>query len=119
MGKLFGYLEKNKGIAVISGIVALFFVGVLYFGRQSRVAAGGQNGNSVQSMLPRNYPVIQQPVTGTAADPSGQVVAQNTIKLAIGVTLGGKGTVLSVDPGSRAEAAGLRTGDVINQINGR
>jgi S1-C subfamily serine protease len=70
-------------------------------------------------MSPRNYPNIQQPGTDTTIDAYGQAVVQNTIKLAIGVTLGGKGAVLSVDPGSRAEAAGLRTGDVINQINGR
>ena len=28
-------------------------------------------------------------------------------------------TVLSVDPGSPAQAAGLQVGDVINRINGR
>ena len=115
MKNLFSCFEKNRGIVIVSKIVVLVLAGVLYFGGQSN----GQNNNGLQSMLPRNYPDIQLPVDGTIVNPYGQVVAQNTIKLAIGVTLGGKGTVLSVDPGSAAETAGLRVGDVINQINGR
>ena len=100
-------------------MVLLVLAGVYYFGGQNNGIATGQNDNSLQNMPPRNYPNIQAPAAGSTAVPGGQIVAQNTIKLAIGVTLGGKGTVMSVDPGSPAQAAGLQVGDVINRINGR
>jgi len=122
MENLLGYFKKIKSIAVVSGIVVVFFVGMLYFGRQSSIAPSVKsvkNDNSLQSMPQRNYPDIQQPGAGTALDFPGQFVAQNNITLPIGVTLGGKGTVLSVEPGSRAEAAGIQVGDIINRINGK
>jgi S1-C subfamily serine protease len=42
-----------------------------------------------------------------------------SLPLPMGVTLEGKGTVVSVEPGSTAERAGIQVGDLINQINGR
>ena len=42
-----------------------------------------------------------------------------SLPLPMGVTLEGKGTVVSVEPGSAAERAGLQVGDRINRINGR
>ena len=67
-------------------------------------------GGSPQPVAQRNYPCFQPPATASP------VAAQT---LSIGVTLGGKGTVLSVEPNSAAQRAGLRPGDVINRINGR
>jgi len=43
----------------------------------------------------------------------------NSLKLAMGVTLVGKGKVVSVTPGSKAQRAGIQVGDVINRINGK
>jgi C-terminal processing protease CtpA/Prc len=37
----------------------------------------------------------------------------------MGVSLEGKGTVVSIEPGSAAERAGIQVGDRINRINGR
>ncbi len=50
-----------------------------------------------------------------------QLVAgrSNSLTLPMGVTLVGKGTVTSVVPGSKAERAGIRIGDLINRINGK
>jgi hypothetical protein len=48
-----------------------------------------------------------------------QQVALNTLTLPFGVSLAGKGTVVSVDPGSPADQAGIQAGDLINRINGR
>ena len=42
-----------------------------------------------------------------------------SLPLPMGVTLEGKGTVVSVEPGSAAERAGIQVGDRINRINGR
>jgi C-terminal processing protease CtpA/Prc len=42
-----------------------------------------------------------------------------SLPLSMGVTLEGKGTVVSVEPGSAAERAGIQVGDRINRINGR
>jgi len=42
-----------------------------------------------------------------------------SLPLPMGVTLEGKGTVVSVEPGSTAERAGIQVGDRINRINGR
>ena len=42
-----------------------------------------------------------------------------SLPLPMGVTLEGKGTVVSVEPGSAAERAGIQGGDRINRINGR
>lgn len=42
-----------------------------------------------------------------------------SLSLPMGVTLEGKGTVVSVEPGSAAERAGIQVGDRINRINGR
>jgi len=41
------------------------------------------------------------------------------LRLPMGVTLEGKGTVVSVEPGSAADRAGIQAGDRINRINGR
>ena len=49
---------------------------------------------------------------------SSQVFAFS-LPLPMGVTLEGKGTVVSVEPGSAAERAGIQVGDRINRINGR
>ena len=49
---------------------------------------------------------------------SSQAVAFS-LTLPMGVTLEGKGTVVSVEPGSAAERAGIQVGDRINRINGR
>jgi len=42
-----------------------------------------------------------------------------SLPLPMGVTLEGKGTVVSVEPGSAADRAGIQVGDLINRINGR
>jgi len=42
-----------------------------------------------------------------------------SIPLPMGVTLEGKGTVVSIVPGSAADRAGIQVGDRINRINGR
>jgi S1-C subfamily serine protease len=42
-----------------------------------------------------------------------------SLSLPMGVTLEGKGTVVSVIPGSAADQAGIQVGDRINRINGR
>ena len=42
-----------------------------------------------------------------------------SLPLPMGVTLEGKGTVVSVETGSAAERAGIQVGDRINRINGR
>ncbi|MBI4763216.1 MAG: PDZ domain-containing protein [Deltaproteobacteria bacterium] len=42
-----------------------------------------------------------------------------SLPLPMGVTLEGKGTVVSVEPGSAADRAGIQLGDRINRINGR
>jgi C-terminal processing protease CtpA/Prc len=42
-----------------------------------------------------------------------------SLSLPMGVTLEGKGSVVSVEPGSAADRAGIQVGDRINRINGR
>ena len=42
-----------------------------------------------------------------------------SLTLPMGVTLAGRGTVVSVEPGSMADRAGIQVGDLINRINGR
>jgi C-terminal processing protease CtpA/Prc len=42
-----------------------------------------------------------------------------SLSLPMGVTLEGQGTVISVEPGSAADHAGIQVGDRINRINGR
>lgn len=42
-----------------------------------------------------------------------------SLSLPMGVTLEGKGSVVSVEPGSAADLAGIQVGDRINRINGR
>jgi len=42
-----------------------------------------------------------------------------SLPLPMGVILEGKGTVVSVEPGSAAERAGIQVGDRINRVNGR
>ena len=42
-----------------------------------------------------------------------------SLPLPMGVTLEGKGTVVSVESGSAADRAGIQVGDRINRINGR
>jgi hypothetical protein len=42
-----------------------------------------------------------------------------SLSLPMGVTLEGKGTVVSVIPASAADQAGIQVGDRINRINGR
>jgi C-terminal processing protease CtpA/Prc len=42
-----------------------------------------------------------------------------SLSLPMGVILEGKGTVVSVEPGSPADRAGIQVGDRINRINGR
>ncbi|MBF0252450.1 MAG: hypothetical protein HQL29_01410 [Candidatus Omnitrophica bacterium] len=63
-----------------------------------------------------------QPVAfqGNACMP-GQFVAMQSggLDLPIGVTLVGKGMVSALVPGSQADMAGIRVGDVINRINGK
>ena len=52
--------------------------------------------------------------------PMRQVALQRgTITLAMGVVLEGKGAVISVEPGSAADRAGILPGDLINRINGK
>ena len=49
---------------------------------------------------------------------SSQVFAFS-LPLPMGVTLEGKGTVVSIVPNSAADRAGIKVGDRINRINGR
>jgi S1-C subfamily serine protease len=42
-----------------------------------------------------------------------------SLPLPMGVTLEGKGTVVSIVPNSAADRAGIKVGDRINRINGR
>lgn len=56
-------------------------------------------------------------VTGLLILPS--LLFAFSLPLPMGVILEGKGTVVSVEPGSAADRAGIQVGDRINRINGR
>lgn len=76
-----------------------------------------------QPMMQRNYPYYRQPPVCqtmpflTQLQPAG--FQSNSLHLAMGVTLQGRGTVVAVEPGSPAAQAGIQIGDVINRINGQ
>ena len=132
MEELFIYLEKNKSRAAVSALVAVMVVVGLFSYRQGAGSWGAPEAPTLwcnpqtgacnprlagvaQPPPRRNYPCFQQPGAG----PYGQAQLAATLALSMGVTLGGKGTVLSVEPGSAAQLAGIQAGDVINRINGR
>ena len=97
MKEIFDYLEAHKAAAIM-GVVGL----LLAFGLVIRM-------NPTPTMMP----MAQSSPFQLAA------LQSNTLALPMGVVLEGKGTVISVEPGSPAERAGIQPGDLINRINGR
>ena len=97
MGGIFDYLEEHKVMAIIL-IVAL----LLGFGIVIRLKPATPPAQAAQ----------ESPLQRAAWQ-------SKTWTLPMGVVLEGKGTVVSVVPGSAAERAGIQPGDLINRINGR
>jgi hypothetical protein len=58
------------------------------------------------------------PQRGYGMQPQQVAFQSNGLTLSIGVTLEGRGDVVSVEPGSAAQRAGIQVGDRINRING-
>lgn len=97
MKEIFDYLEAHKVTAIILVVGLLMVFGV------------------VIRMRPAPTPLQM-----AQASPWQLAALQaNTLTLPMGVVLEGKGTVVSVEPGSPAERAGIQPGDLINRINGR
>jgi len=95
--KIFDYLEGHKTAAIIIVAVLLLMLGVVI----------------------QRKPALT-PAQASPASPMQLAALQlNTLTMSMGVVLEGKGTVVSVEPGSPAERAGIQPGDLINRINGR
>ncbi|MBF0594543.1 MAG: PDZ domain-containing protein [Candidatus Omnitrophica bacterium] len=107
MNEIFDYLEEHKTTAIILIVALLVLFGVFCQWKPSLTASSGTN---------------RRPgFVGNGEDPAMRLAAlqTNTLTLPMGVVLEGKGTVISVEPGSPAERAGIQPGDLINRINGR
>lgn len=76
-------------------------------------ASLAQQQNCFLAPASPGYPMMQPNLQ------TQQVAFQsNSLTLPIGVTLAGRGEVISIEPGSAAQRAGLQIGDRINRING-
>lgn len=140
MEEFLAYIRKHKEIAVISAIAAFVIILGLFCHKKvggdipvdsyNALGWGMRNGAcnpqaayAPQPMMQRNYPYYQQPLMSQAIPPTAQMQTaafqSSSLRLPIGVTLQGRGTVMAVDPGSPAQRAGIQIGDVINRINGQ
>ncbi len=137
------HLERYRttAIFVVVGMLVLF---ALFFSRKGPGMQANASANAMclqgrgcnpsgmypaqpgyaPQMMPQNnclmYPAAPGCPMASSVIPLQPVALQSgTIKLAMGVVLEGRGTVVSVEPGSAAERAGIQPGDLINRINGK
>lgn len=127
MNDFLEFLRTHKKISVISALAVVVIILGLFCRKDETgdlpVSPYNSAGFGMGAMAGRNYPCYQQPMVyqGMPSVNSMQPAAfqSNTLRLAMGVTLEGRGTVIAVEPGSSAERAGIQTGDLINRINGQ
>ena len=108
------YLKRYKSIAgVVAIALIMVMLGLFYYRRD----------NAPVSVDPYNAMRYQQFARCPARGPYPQMqpvaLQSNTLTLPIGVTLAGRGSVISLEPGSPAACAGIQAGDIINRINGK
>lgn len=113
MDKLLSFLKSHKGIVIICLVAFCLLIAGLFVRRKEAPEY------LQQPAFQRNYPNFAQPGQYTIMAPYMQQIASQSLNLPIGVTLVGRGTVVSVVPGSSAARAGIQVGDVINRINGQ